>query len=52
MTFVVIGALRANLCKFSVLVKELGFLKLAWHNCPVRNGLTSEIVRTTLLQYF
>ena len=34
------------------IVKELGFWKLTWHNCPARKGLTSEIVRTTLLQHF
>ena len=34
------------------IVKELGFWKLTWHNCPARKGLTSEKVRTTLLQHF
>ena len=33
-------------------VKELGFWKLTWHNCPAKKGLTSEIVRTTLQQHF
>ena len=35
-----------------LIVKELGFWKLTWHNCPARKGLTSEIVRTNLLQHF
>ena len=44
--------MQSAMCKPTVFHYELGFLKLTWHNCLARKGLTSEIVRTTLLQYF